>query len=84
MENGHPRVAIFYLFHGGEKQSPCGLCVVAKAAVSKPCAYSRKGGLRDVGESFGCSAKKGLEIESHPSGGLYLSLREEKRASAFI
>ena len=52
MENGHPRVAIFYLFNGGERQSPCGLCVVAKAAGSKPCAYSRKGGPRNVGESL--------------------------------
>ena len=48
MENGHPRVAIFYLFHGGEKQSPCGPC----AGDSKPCAYSRKGGPRNVGESL--------------------------------
>lgn len=52
MENGHPRVAIFYLFHGGEKQGACAPCVVAKAAGSKPCAYSRKGGPRNVGESL--------------------------------
>lgn len=48
MENGHPRVAIFYLFHGGEKQGACAPCV----GDSKPCAYSRKGGPRNVGESL--------------------------------
>jgi hypothetical protein len=48
MENGRPRVAIFHCVHGGEKQSPCGLC----AGDSKPCAYLRKGGPRDVGESL--------------------------------
>jgi len=52
MENGHPRVAIFYLFHGGEKRAPCGARAVAKAAGSKPCAYLRKGGPRNVGESL--------------------------------
>jgi hypothetical protein len=31
-KKGHPRVALLLLFHGGEKQSPCGLCAVAKAA----------------------------------------------------
>lgn len=36
----------------GEKQSPWGLCVVAKAVSSKPCAYSREGGPRNVGESL--------------------------------
>ncbi|MEN3278594.1 MAG: hypothetical protein V7631_4384 [Massilia sp.] len=65
MENGHPRVAIFYLFRGGEKRA-LRARVVAKAAGSKAVALQGAAGPRDVGESPSrCREKQGLAQTKH-------------------
>jgi hypothetical protein len=48
-KKGHLRVAFLHLFHGGEKQSPCGLCdgdskaspLQGRAAPNRPSATAR-------------------------------------------
>ncbi|MRV75520.1 hypothetical protein GJ700_27750 [Duganella sp. FT92W] len=50
MQKGHPRVAFLHLFHGGEKQGPCGPC----AGDSKASRLQANARSRDATESPIC------------------------------
>ena len=54
-KKGHPRVAFLHLFHGGEKQGPCGPCDGDSKAVGLLAAA----GPRDVAESSICHRASG-------------------------
>jgi hypothetical protein len=56
MQKGYPRVAFLHLFHGGEKQGPCGPC----DGDSKAVALQGAAGPRDVAESHFAIATRWL------------------------